>query len=391
MLQAKYDLLHDTNMPGHCAELYKQIHATTQVPESFATKQSEIDNQLEELETRSQKVLEVIEKPEVASALRQDKAQNLAFLQDSHGISIDQINVLFNLGQFDYNRGNYSGAIDHLYHFRVLSTDQKMSTAATWGMLASEILTANWEDALSELTKLKEQIDSDSFDSILQLRNRTWLLHWSLFPLHKSDSYKATELQELFFTPAYLNAIQTSAPHLLRYLSIAVLTTVQANKAGSSNTNRRLRDLVRILEAEKSYEDPITNFAKALFARYDFAFVATQYELVERCILEDYFLAGFAEAVLKSLKASVVEAYLRLHRTTELQTLAKVVDMSEADIKTLISNELEHLNADIDEDDGTIDVMREHSQSSLQELVSKTKSLISRTAAAQAAMPRLVR
>lgn len=390
MLQAKLDLLQATNMPGHCADLYKQLHDSEEAPEHFAQKQTVIDRQLAELESHSQKILEVLEKPEVASALRQDKSQNLAFLRDTHGITIEQINVLFNLGQFDYNRGNYPGAIDHLYHFRVLSTDQKLMTAAAWGKLASEILTANWEDAISELSKLREQVDADFSDASEQLRNRTWLLHWALFPMHKSGHNRATELQELFFTPAYLNAIQTSAPHLLRYLTLAVLST-SFGKSSSGAPGRRLRDLVKILEAERLYSDPITSFASAVFSRYDFSAAKTSYSAIQDTISNDYFLASSSEAIMKSLKLAVAETYLRLHRTTEISNLAAVVDLEEAETITLVSEDLEHLNADIDLDDGVIEVMKEHSQSSLQDLVNKTKNLMFRSAAAQAAVPRLVR
>lgn len=51
-----------------------------------------------------------------------------------------------------------------------------------WGKLASEILTQNWENALEDLNRLKEFIESNLTTSPLQaLQQRTWLIHWSLF------------------------------------------------------------------------------------------------------------------------------------------------------------------------------------------------------------------
>ncbi|CCG84961.1 protein of unknown function [Taphrina deformans PYCC 5710] len=389
MLQAKFDLLQGTNMPGHCAELYKQIHQTDVAPTAFADKQGVIERQLAELETQSQKVLEVLENPEVASALRQDKAQNLVFLQDSHGITIDQINVLYKLGQFDYNRGNYAGAIDHLYHFRVLSTDQKLVIGATWGKLASEILTANWDDAESELTKLKEQVDADSDDALAQLKNRAWLLHWALFPLLKSSTNKAIELQELFFMPAYLNAMQTSAPHLLRYLTVAVLSTC-FGKTNAAIPNRRLKDLVRVLEVETSYTDPITDFARAILVKYDFVKAATMYNDIHLAISADYFLHSLADEIMQSLRLAVAEAYLRLHRTAEIRNMAAIIDTTKEDLVQLVTRDLEHLNVDVDIEDGTIEVMREQS-TTLQDLVNKTKALAQRSAHTQSQISRTVR
>ena len=47
-------------------------------------------------------------------------------------------------GHFQYMYGNYSGAADYLYHFRVLSPDNDLNTSAHWGKLASDILTGKW-------------------------------------------------------------------------------------------------------------------------------------------------------------------------------------------------------------------------------------------------------
>lgn len=384
MLQAKFDLLHDTNMPGHCAELYKQIHRSDEAPAYFAEKQTAIDQQLVELESSSQKVLEVLEKPDLASALRQDKSQNLTFLRDSHGIDIEDINVLYRLGQFDYNRGNYPGAVDHLYHFRVLSPDQNMITTATWGKLASEILTANWDDAMLELQKLKEQIDADSEDSLIQFRNRTWLLHWALFPLFKSGTIKATELQDLYFFSAHLIVIQTTVPHLLRYLIIAVLMT----SFGKAGTNRRLRDLLRLLDPQD--EDPIVQFAYAVFSKYDFNAAATRYPEIRKSIEADYFLADSADLIIRSLKVAVAEAYLRLHSIAEIEKFAQLLDLSSDEAITLVTEELEHMDTDVDRDEGVIEVLKDHQQSNLQDLVNKTKSLMARSATTQRAMPKFV-
>ena len=93
-------------------------------------------------------MLNVIENPEVAQSLRQDKyTLKLFFLQ----LILEQITALYNFGQFQFSYGNYSGAADYLYHFRVLSTDVDRTTLAHWGKLAFDILTGNWEVALEEL------------------------------------------------------------------------------------------------------------------------------------------------------------------------------------------------------------------------------------------------
>jgi translation initiation factor 3 subunit E len=63
--------------------------------------------------------------------------------------------------------------------------------------------------------------------------------------------------------PRYLNAIQTNAHHLLRYLATAVVV----------NKRRRnmLKELIKVIQQEQhSYKDPITEFLECLYVNYDF-------------------------------------------------------------------------------------------------------------------------
>lgn len=120
LMQAKYDLLEPTNMTDYTANLWKMIHDSDDVPAEFTKKREEVLATLQKLEEDSQKILSVLEDQEVISALRQDKTQNLQYLKENHGITVEDVNVLFTFGQFQYNIGNYGAAADLLYHFRIL-------------------------------------------------------------------------------------------------------------------------------------------------------------------------------------------------------------------------------------------------------------------------------
>ncbi len=50
--------------------------------------------------------------------LKQDKAYNLAFLQEEFQIGPQQIDALYNFAKFQFECGNYSGAAEFLYHYR---------------------------------------------------------------------------------------------------------------------------------------------------------------------------------------------------------------------------------------------------------------------------------
>jgi translation initiation factor 3 subunit E len=95
------------------------------------------------------------------------------------------IDTLYNFAKFQYECGNYAGASEYLYFYRILvpSTDRNYLNGL-WGKLASEILMQKWDTALDDLNRLKEYIEGQlgAFGSALEaLQQRAWLLHWSLF------------------------------------------------------------------------------------------------------------------------------------------------------------------------------------------------------------------
>jgi translation initiation factor 3 subunit E len=50
---------------------------------------------MEDLRTKAQKVMDVLEKPEVIAALRQDKAQNLQYLKENYKVSDEPACFIF--------------------------------------------------------------------------------------------------------------------------------------------------------------------------------------------------------------------------------------------------------------------------------------------------------
>jgi len=86
IVQAKYDLLKHTNMTDYVGSLWREIHDSEELPESFTKKREEVLEQLKMLEEKSAKVLELLETEEVISMLRSDKTANMKFLEETHGV-----------------------------------------------------------------------------------------------------------------------------------------------------------------------------------------------------------------------------------------------------------------------------------------------------------------
>lgn len=205
-----------------------------------------------------------------------------------------------------------------------------MNAAASWGKFAAEILSGNWDGAMEELNKVKDIINDRVFpilhianrqsysDPTVQLYHRTWLIHWSLFPFFNTETGREA-LCELFFSPAYINSIQTSSPWILRYLTAAVVTS-QLRKRNSNNYQKQVRDLIRIIRQETyQYSDPITEFVNALYVDFDFELAQKKLAQVEIVLKSDFFLASLAEEFVECARHLISESYCRIHQVIDIK------------------------------------------------------------------------
>ena len=254
-------------------------------------------------------------------------------------LTLEQITALYHFGQFQYSYGNYSGAADYLYHFRVLSTDNDLNLSAHWGKLASDILTGKWEVALEELNQLRELIDARSPAATLstpaetaalqQLQARTWLLHWSLFVYFNHEQGR-TLLLETFLAPAYLNTIQTACPWILRYLaSAAILARKASGGMTSSRVRHSLKEIVRVVQTEEhQFNDPVTNFLKELYLEFDFESAQRELTTAVQVVENDFFLGEFKDEFLDNARYLISEAYCRIHHKIDIADLSERLNLS---------------------------------------------------------------
>lgn len=135
--RAKYELLKHTNMTDYVAKLWQDINDSDTIPEEFLKKRDGVLSKLQHYQDQSEKISELLQDEEVVGNLRSDKAANLRFLEEEHGVTIGMVNSLHDYGRFQYSCGSYGNASELLYQFRVLSTDNDKVASATWGKLAS--------------------------------------------------------------------------------------------------------------------------------------------------------------------------------------------------------------------------------------------------------------
>lgn len=384
LLKAKIELLSKTNMVDYAMDIHKTLYHTDDVPQDMVGRRVEVVASLKALEEGAAPLVIFLQNEDKVQELRADKQYNLQMLQERYQIGPEQIEALYQYAKFQFECGNYSGAADFLYQYRALCTNSERSLSALWGKLAAEILMQNWDIALEELNRLKEIIDSKAFTSPLnQVQNRIWLMHWSLFIFFNHDNGR-TQIIDLFNQDKYLNAIQTNAPHLLRYLATAFIV----------NKRRRpqFKDFVKVIQQEQnSYKDPITEFLACVYVNYDFEGAQKKLRECEEVILNDPFLGKRVEEgsyttvplrdeFLENARLFICETYCKIHQRIDLGVLAEKLNLSyeEAErwIMTLIRTS--KLDAKIDSKLGTI-VMESNYPNVYEQLIDHTKGLSGRT------------
>jgi len=388
LTQAKYDLLKPTNMTDYVGSLWCQIHDKDEMPEEFTKKREAVLAQLKDLDEKSKKMLELLENDEVIAALRSDKLANMQYLKENFDVTPEMVDSLYDFGQCQYSCGSYATAADLLYQFRILSTDAEKTASATWGKLACEILLMNWDAAMEEVQKVKDMIDQKLFNNPLgQLEHRTWLIHWTLFPFFNHDAAKDV-LVDLFFSPTYINTIQTSCPWILRYLSAAVITNRNRGGRYSTQYQKQLKDLIRVIKQESyEYTDPITEFVAALYIDFDFEEAQKKLGEAEEVLRNDFFLAATTDAFVEAARHLISESYCKIHQRIDINDLSERLNLSQDEGEKWIVNLIRdtRVDAKIDYKNGTV-IMNHPPQSVYQQVIEKTKGGFLRTQVLTAAV-----
>ncbi|QSZ31143.1 hypothetical protein DSL72_000706 [Monilinia vaccinii-corymbosi] len=385
--KAKFELLKKTNMTDYVASLHCEIEGVEEPPKEYATKRQEILERLDIFGQESEKITDLLGREDVVTGLRSDKVANLEFLKKEHDVTIEMVNVLYDFGNFQYSCGNYGAAAELLYQFRVLSTDDDKVAAATWGKLACEILTGNWESAMEEVQKVKELIETKLFNKPLaQLNHRTWLIHWALFPFFNHEPARDI-ICDLFFSPAFINTIQTACPWILRYLTAAVIT----NRNRTRNTGqyqKQLKDIIRIVRQENyEYSDPVTDFIKALYLDFDFEEAQKKLSEAEEVLRTDFFLVAASETFVEAARHLISESYCKIHQRIDIKDLSARLGLNQDEGEKWIVNLIRdtRVDAKIDYKEGTV-VMNHPPSSVYQQVIERTKGGFFRTQVLSAAV-----
>jgi len=426
---ARLSLLRPTHMVDYAMDIYKELHGDVEIPKEMEDQKASVFEKLEELRAGCKAFADLCLETDKKVALVQNGQWNMEGLKTVE-ITPGIVETYRQLAKFNYDCGDYQTSRDMLERYLSLFTsppqqisnntqnddmmndDQKSSTdkkdekseghpamyyireitgdllQVLWGRLSCEILLENWESAHTALTAVKTAIEtlssSNKMTALEALKQRTWLLHWSLF-VFWNDSNKGLEnMVSLFSTERYLQAVTTNAPHLLRYLTAAVLLVkrrvAKSSPGSSSNSSsldsrRLIKDLVKIMQ-HCEYSDPIVEFVECLCVKFDFDQAQTKLAECEEVLSSDFFLCKQTALFMEEARVFVFENYCRIHHKIDLSALGEKLAMDQARaerwIVDLIRNAL--LDAKIDSEEKCV-VMGGDPQSVYEQVMEKTRDL----------------
>jgi len=374
---SKYELLQNTNMVDFTIDVFHSLHPGQDPPNALALKRNEVVQKLTELQGKSIRVIEMFQKKDVAEMVEKnrDGQQLWDYLLERYGFEREHLDHVFHYGKFMYDVGNYNVASTNLDFYRNLAAaDSKYYSSAQWGKLASEILQQNWDEAMEELDRLKDNISSAvhlSYSEILV--QRAWLIHWGLFVYFNHPQGRDSIIDVFLYQKPYLNAIQTMCPHILRYITTAVVI--------SKRRRTDIKELIKILQQE-SYKDPITEFVESLYVSFDFDEAQAKLKECTTVIENDFFIVGCLEEFTENARLIISEIFCRIHQRIEIDMLADNLNMEPAEAEKWVVNmiRLAHLDAKIDSKNGYV-VMGGSQTPVYQKLIDKTKDLHLRASA----------
>lgn len=118
--QVLLELLKPTNMIDFVGNLYKDVHGLNDVPAEYQQKRDQVMQRKDQYEQETSALLGLMSDENVLTSLRSDKAQNLAYLEKEHGVTVQMVEQLYEVAQFHYSLGDYGHAADLLTRYRIL-------------------------------------------------------------------------------------------------------------------------------------------------------------------------------------------------------------------------------------------------------------------------------
>jgi len=370
LLKVKINILSHTNLVTILADCYKELK--TKVPPEIEKKKGVIKENLKTYEskmsvfTTAWKKLQ--EDESMFKELLSGNLLNAQYLADHYQVKTEDIEIVYTNAKFLYECGKYDEAFPLLEQYRSFNSNPEKDLMALWGKLACEILMSRWDLAELDIALIRDIIENGfPNDSTKQLQYRLWLIHWSLFVYFNLQNGHISLLDFFLGNDKYLRAIEFKAPWIFRYLTVAAILS-----------KHRLTDLVKFIKQESTnYSDPLTEFIRLLFIKYDFDGAEAELKKCEHVLNNDYIVQEkLSQEFITNARYAICESFCKIHSTIDISMMAKKLgksmEESESWIVNLISSS--KLDAKIDSANNRV-IVSSQVPSVYQQLLDKTKTL----------------
>ncbi|GAX24160.1 translation initiation factor 3 subunit E [Fistulifera solaris] len=421
---ARLELLRPTHMVDYAAECHKALHGDA--PAEMKQQKEQVYQQLETLKNGCEPLLKLCQDENGKKKLVESGKWNVAGLTQLPETTSEMIQTYLALARFHFDCGDYKSSRDMLTHYiswhasppatsaedeeedlvlagvqqskhqqqaqnnpdlgnpsmYYLKKVDKDMLQVLWGKLACEILVEDWTAARTALDAVKTAMETltqmNQISALEALQQRTWLLHWSLF-VYWNGPGGLEQLVDLCMTEKYKQAITTNAPHLLRYLTAAVLLCKRRVTSKTVEARRLMKQLVYVLQ-DCEYTDPIVEFVNCLCVKYDFDAAQVKLQECEKVLRADFFLCQQTAVFMEEARIFVFENYCRIHHKIDLQALGDKLAMAPAEAERWMVDLIRNAT-DMDaclQDDCV--VMNSSRQSIYEQVMERTKDLNVRSA-----------
>ncbi|OAF71968.1 hypothetical protein A3Q56_00259 [Intoshia linei] len=374
--KAKIKAYYQTKMISPIREIYENLD--TPIPEEVDEYELKYEEEHDELVQCNVNTLEVLGDDTLIEELKSlNNGDNFSLKlfsrfpelneEDTLPNLFNYIRILFDMGRYDHVR------VCLLYMMKILHYADPLYFSVSWGLAISSILIEEWSEAANHLQFVME--NSESYNQNKKnmdiLVNDLWIIHASVFVYFRLSNGREQFTDKILDKPLYMNAMQNCCPYMFRYYAFTVV---------SSNKRNAIKDLVKILEAEREiYSDPITEFVLALFSDFDFDSARKNLDECKKIFEIDYFLCedSFPSAYddfVNGARRLLFEVFSRIHKIISLQMLSEWLNLDLDDAERWVVSLLKRENVKIDSKKGII-IIGNKDTSFYSNLISKTKLL----------------
>lgn len=369
--RAEIELLSSTNMIDFAKEKYEILGE--EAPDDLEDRRDQIIETLTNEKQRLLPLLAILEDDEAVKQIQE--FTSITQICEKFDLSPDMIGALFRYAKTNYDCGDYGICGLVLKHYATFTEKEydKYILECMWGKVASALLSEGFEEAAKHICDLNAHLEKVKMTKSEVLMQKTWLLHWALFPIFSCATKDVPgDLLDFFLSEKSLSVISLSCPHLFRYVGVCLIL------------HKRIKHLVKesvwiIANESTVYTDPVTRFLLALHHDLDFGEAQMELQKCQLVCKADYFLRrhwGGNNGFEENARLLIFETYCRIHQCINIGMIASRLNMSEEEAELWIVKLIQNaqLNARIDSEKSRV-VMCKAPPSVYQQVIEKTKNL----------------